>query len=108
MTPGRATCLLLFGHPVVSDSFATPRTVALQAPLSMGFPRQECWSGLLFPTPGDPSDPGMEPASSVLQVNSLLPSHRVEPALECKSITKSRFKDHTSYLWGRVLERLGG
>ena len=36
--------------------FATPWTVALQAPLSMGFPRRECWSGLPFPTPGDLPD----------------------------------------------------
>ena len=43
----------------------TPWTVARQAPLSMGFPRQECWSGLPFPSPGDLPDPGMEPASPV-------------------------------------------
>ena len=46
-----------FNHSVVSDSFATPWTVAHQAPQSMGFPRQEYWSGLLFPSLGDPSDP---------------------------------------------------
>ena len=40
-------------HSVVSDSFATPRTVARQAPLSMGFSRQEYWSGLPFPSPED-------------------------------------------------------
>ena len=45
------------------DSFATPWTVACQAPLSMGFPRREYWSGLLFPSPGDLPDPGMEPGS---------------------------------------------
>ena len=43
--------------------FATPWTVAHQAPVSMGFPRQEYWSGLPFPSPGDLSDPEMEPAS---------------------------------------------
>ena len=42
---------------------AIPWTVALQAPLSMGFSRQEYWRGLLFPPPGDLSDPGIEPAS---------------------------------------------
>ena len=41
-------------HPVVSNS-ATPWTVACQAPLSMGFSRQEYWSGLLFPTLGESS-----------------------------------------------------
>ena len=43
--------LLLSSHSVVSSSFATPGTVALQAPLSMGFPSQEYGSGLLFPSP---------------------------------------------------------
>ena len=41
-------------------------TVACQAPLSMGFPRQEYWSGLPFPSPGDLPDPGIEPASAAL------------------------------------------
>ena len=45
------------------DFFVTPWTVALQAPLSMAFPRQGYWSGLLFPSPGDLPDPGTEPAS---------------------------------------------
>ena len=40
-------------HSVVSDSFATPRTVAHQASLSIGFSRQEYWSGFPFPSPGD-------------------------------------------------------
>ena len=45
----------------------TPRqTVACQAPLSMGFPRQEYWSGLPFPSPGDLPDPGIEPESPAL------------------------------------------
>ena len=47
---------------VVSDS-ATPWTVACQAPLSMGFSRQEYWSGLLFPSPGDLPNPGIKPTS---------------------------------------------
>ena len=50
----------------MSDSFATPWTVACQAPLSMRFPRQDYWSGLLFPTPGDLLDPGFEPVSLAL------------------------------------------
>ena len=44
--------LLLFSHSVVSDSLATPWTVVHQAPLSMGFPRPEYWSGLPFPSLG--------------------------------------------------------
>ena len=47
----------------MSYSFATPRTVARRTPLSMGFPRQEYWSGLPFPSPGDLPDPGIEPTS---------------------------------------------
>ena len=50
----------------VSDS-TTPWTVALQAPPSMGFSRQENWSGLPFPSPGDLPDPGIEPGSPALQ-----------------------------------------
>ena len=55
--------------------FVTPWTVACQAPLSMGFPRQEYWSGLPCPPPGDLPDTGTEPASPAtlaLQVDSLL------------------------------------
>ena len=46
--------------------FATPGTVARQALLSMGFSRQEYWSGLLFPSPGDLPNPGMETLLSSL------------------------------------------
>ena len=42
------------------NSFVTPWSVAHQAPLSMGFPRQEYWSGLPFPSPGDLPNPGIE------------------------------------------------
>ena len=57
-------------------------TVACQAPLSMGFSRQEYWSGLPCPPPGDLPDPGIEhisPAPTVLQVDSLLLSHQGSP-----------------------------
>ena len=47
-------------------TLATPWTVALQAPLSVGFPRQEYWSGLPFPSPRDLPDPVIEPASPAL------------------------------------------
>ena len=49
----------------------TPWTVAYQAPPSMGFSKQECWSGLPFPSPGDLPDPGIEPRSPALQADSL-------------------------------------
>ena len=48
------------------NSFMTPWTVAHQLPLSMGFPRQEYWSGLPFASPGDLPDTGIEPASPAL------------------------------------------
>ena len=47
----------------MSDSFGTPWTAAHHAPLSMEFSRQENWRGLPFTSPGDLSDPGVEPAS---------------------------------------------
>ena len=52
--------------------FVTPWTVAYQAAPSMGFSRQEYWSGLPFPSPGDLPDPGMEPRSPALQADALL------------------------------------
>ena len=65
-----------YNIPVKSFSrvrlFATPWTIAYQAPLSMGFSRQECWSGLPFPSPGDLPDPGIEPGSPALQADALL------------------------------------
>ena len=51
--------------------FATPWTVTYQALLSMGFSKQEYWSGLRFPSPGDPLDPGIEPGSPALQADAL-------------------------------------
>ena len=51
--------------------FVTPWTVACKAPLSTGFSRQEFWSGLSFPSPGDLPGPGIEPVSPALQVDSL-------------------------------------
>ena len=62
--------LFSFSHSVVSDS-VTPRTVACEASLSMEFSRQEYWSGLPFPSPGDLPDAGTEPGSPALQIGSL-------------------------------------
>ena len=53
-------------------TLVTPWTVACQAPLSIGFSRQEYWNGLLFPSPGYLPDPGIESKSPVLQTDSLL------------------------------------
>ena len=51
--------------------FATPWTVAYQVPPSMGFSKQECWSGLLFLSPGDLPNPGIKPGSPALLADSL-------------------------------------
>ena len=59
----------------MSDSFSTAWTIACQAPLSMGFPRQEYWSGLPFPSPGDLLNPGIKPVSAAWQAASLPLSH---------------------------------
>ena len=53
-------------------TLVTPWTVAHQAPLSMGFSRQEYWSGLPFLSSGDLPDPGIEPGSPALQADDLL------------------------------------
>ena len=62
-------CVLVLGGEGESLSplwlFATLWTVAHQAPLSMGFPKQEYWSGLPFPLPGDLPNPGIQPMSLV-------------------------------------------
>ena len=63
--------LLLFSRSVMSNSFVTLWTIARQALLSMGFPRQEYWSGLPFPSPEDLLDSGIEPRSPALQADSL-------------------------------------
>ena len=51
--------------------FATPWTVAYQASPCMGFSKQQNWSGLPFPSPGDLPDPGIEPGSPTLQADAL-------------------------------------
>ena len=67
------TFLLLVGGLVTQlcPTLVTPWTVARQAPLSVGFSRQEYWSGLPFPSPGDLPDPGIKPRSPALQADSL-------------------------------------
>ena len=63
------------GGDLVSKScltLVTPWTAACQTPLSMGFSRQEYWTGLPFPSPGNLPDPGIKPRSPALQADSLL------------------------------------
>ena len=67
-------CVPFCGGGLVAKScpaLVTPWTVARQAPLSMGFPSQQYWNELPFPSPGDLPDPGIEPWSLVLQADSL-------------------------------------
>ena len=59
--------------------FATPWTVAHQAPPSMGYSRQESWSGLSFPPPGNLPNPGIKPRSPVLQADALTSEPPVRP-----------------------------
>ena len=76
-------CLVAKSH----QTLVTPWTVACQAPLSSGFPRQEYWSGLPFLSPGHLPDPGIEPESLALQVDSLLVSHQGSPLAITKTCT---------------------
>ena len=64
---------------VVFMSAATPWTVTLQAPLSMEFSMQECWSGFSFPSPGDLPNPGIEPGPPTMQADSLSSDHERSP-----------------------------
>ena len=74
--------------------FVTPWTVAHQAPPSMGFSRQEYWSGLPFPSPGDLPNPGIEPTSPPLQADALTSEPPGKPN-KCELNIKS--KGITSY-----------
>ena len=62
-----------------SDFLGFPWSIAHQIRLSMGFIRQEYWSGLPFPSPGNLPDPGIEPKSLTLQEDSLQSEPQVKP-----------------------------
>ena len=91
--------LLLFSCSVMSDCFVTPWTVARQALLSMGFPRWEYWSGLLFPSPGDLPNPVIEPASPTLQEDSLLTEPTGKPSVFCTWTVKRKKKTPKKGKW---------
>ena len=90
------TCMQVLSRFSCVRLLAMPWTVAHQAPLSLGFSRQEYQSGLLFPSPGDLSDPRIKPASPVLWADSLPLSHQGSP-----SFTKVRtdFLAHNYYFF---------
>ena len=103
----------------MSNSFATPWTAALQAPVSMGFPRQEYWSGFPFASPGDLINPGVKPTllhwqkySLPLSHEELLPSapknwcfwtsvlkKTLESPLDCKEIQPVHSKEDQSWVF---------
>ena len=87
--------MLLFSHSAVSDS-VTPWTVALQAPLSMGFSRQDYWSGLSFPPPRELPNPGIEPASPALAGRFSTLSHQGDPIQYTIHIYIYSFSDSSS------------
>ena len=89
----RHACLVAQSCPTLCD----PMDCILPAPLSIGFSRQEYWSGFPCPPPGDLPDPGLEPESAALQADSLPPGSpsvkevkaKVPPTMVCKSDTIS-------------------
>ena len=99
--------LLLFNRVRL---LVTPQTVAHQPPLFMGFPRQEYWSELPFPSLGDLPNPGIEPGSPALQADTLLsePPGKPLPVYVCESWTikkteHQRIDAFVLWCWRRLL-----
>ena len=82
--------------------FATPWTVVHQAPPSMGLSRQEYWSGLLFPSPGDLPNSGIEPGSPTWQADSLPSEKPWKPLSQWRSYEKQNYTEGEG---GRQLRR---
>ena len=87
--------------------FETPRAVVYQAPLFVGFSRQEYWSGLPFLSPGDLPNPGMEPRSPALQADALLSEPPGKPLSMCIEMqisdalkSKNSFTQFWHLFWG--------
>ena len=78
--------------------FETPWTVAYQASPSMGFSRQEYWSGLPFPSPGDLPDPGIEPRSPTLEADALTSEPPVDHNKLWKILKEMGIPDHVTCL----------
>ena len=94
------TCVLSYFSRV--QLFATPWTIACQAPLSMGFSRQEYWRGLPFPSWGDLPSLGIQPESPVapaLQMDSLLLSHEESPIQVLRHLQIYRLCFNIQYQW---------
>ena len=85
-------------------TLATPWTVAHQASPSMGFSRQEYWSGLPFPSPGDLPDPGIEPKSPTLEADSLTSEPPGKKhVLKCSSISLA-----SPFIFNKTFQRISG
>ena len=89
-------------------TLVTSWTVACQAPLSMGFSRQEYWSAQPFPSPGDLPNPGTEPGSPALQADSLPsePPGKPRRTSEVRAKNHGSTKDRTNLSGWVTLERL--
>ena len=84
-------------------TLATPWTVAHQAPLSMEFSRQECWSGLPFSLPGHLSSPGIKPGSPVLHIDSLPSEPPGLPKWLSTSPLSSTEINAVQFHWGQLI-----
>ena len=84
--------------------FATPWTVAYQVFPSMGFSRQEYWSGLPFPSPGDLPDSGIEPGSPALEADALTSEPPGKPIMPYQiiKIYLWRYLTHHSFIYNNV------
>ena len=74
-------CVCMLSHFSHVWLFVILLTIAYKSPLSVGFSRQEYWSGLLFPSPGDLPDPGIEPGSPALQADCLWSEPQGSPSV---------------------------
>ena len=79
----------------MSYSFVTPWTAVHQAPLSTGFPGQEYWSGLSFPSSGDLPDPGLKPASPAMSGEFFTVEPEESPDVEIYVLYACRYPGHT-------------
>ena len=87
----------LFSRQDMSHSFVTPWTVAHQAPLSIGFPKQEYRSGLPFPSPGhlpDPEIKHMSPALAGRFITTELPGKPILVSIYCQNVFLKMFQLH--------------
>ena len=92
-------CCCCFSCYVVSTSFAIPWTLACQTPPSIGFPRQEHWSGLPFPSPGHFPDPRIKPESLALAGGFFTTEPLGKPFLLCKPAIRTGPDTGLLHLW---------